>query len=73
MGFVEDLTENFSHKKSRFWTIILAFAPPLAISIIYPNVFLKAIDIVGGEGIVPSSAFSPALSSLNNRHLPGCA
>ncbi|MDO9529032.1 MAG: aromatic amino acid transport family protein [Syntrophales bacterium] len=61
MGFVDDLTENFFHKKSRFLTIILAFLPPLTISVIYPDIFLKAIDIVGGVGIVILFGILPSI------------
>ncbi len=61
MGFVDDLTENFFNKKSRILTIILAFLPPLTISVIYPDIFLKAIDIVGGVGIVILFGILPSI------------
>jgi tyrosine-specific transport protein len=52
LGFNRDLAENFLHKTNKYLVYIMTFAPPLIISFLFPNIFLKAIDIVGGIGIV---------------------
>lgn len=52
LDFIDDLTINYFKIKSRALTVLLAFAPPLIISIAYPGIFLNALDFVGGIGIV---------------------
>jgi tyrosine-specific transport protein len=47
-GFVKDLLFNFIRKRSHVLAAVLAFVPPILITLIYPNIFLAAIDIVGG-------------------------
>ena len=50
-SFIRDLTNTYLHTKNRAVAYCLAFLPPLVISILYPAIFLKAIDLVGGVGI----------------------
>lgn len=50
-GFLRDLTTTYFHKSGKFLVSALVFMPPLAVSLIYPNLFLEALDIVGGFGI----------------------
>ncbi|MCJ7683793.1 MAG: hypothetical protein MUO68_05815 [Desulfobacteraceae bacterium] len=50
-SFIRDLTTTYLHSSSKALSSSLAFLPPLAIAIIYPDIFLKAIDLVGGIGI----------------------
>ena len=45
INFLKDLTE-----KPRL-SICLAFLPPLAAALVYPDIFLRAINIVGGIGL----------------------
>ncbi|MFP4213739.1 MAG: aromatic amino acid transport family protein [Desulfohalobiaceae bacterium] len=52
MGFIQDLAENQLGSKSRLLILGLTFLPPLLISMIWPAVFLQAINVVGGVGIV---------------------
>lgn len=52
MGFMQDLTGNHFGKSSKALDLALSFGPPLVISLIYPGVFLKSLNIVGGVGIV---------------------
>lgn len=49
-GFIKDMT--FTHLKTENRLLIgcLAFLVPLIVTIIYPQIFLSAIDIVGGVG-----------------------
>lgn len=51
LGFFEDLTENHFNIKNRWLAVALTFGPPLLVSLIYPDIFLKALDVVGGVGI----------------------
>ena len=64
MGFVKDLTENYFKSKSKLLQIAVTFLPPLIISMIDPNIFLKAIDIVGGIGIVVLFGILPSIISI---------
>lgn len=44
--------------------VALTFIPPLAVACIYPDIFLKAIDLVGGVGIVVLFGILPAIICL---------
>jgi len=61
LGFVEDMTINHLRIKSRLLSKFLAFGPPLLISLIYPDIFLKAISLIGGVGIVILFGVLPAI------------
>ncbi|MBT3257927.1 MAG: tryptophan/tyrosine permease [Deltaproteobacteria bacterium] len=50
-SFIRDLTTTYLHTSSRAVAAAVAFLPPLIISLVYPNVFLDAIGLVGGVGI----------------------
>ncbi|HOO63129.1 MAG TPA: aromatic amino acid transport family protein [Synergistaceae bacterium] len=52
MDFIADLTENCFHRKNRFLVISLTFLPPFIIALVNPDIFLDAINLVGGVGIV---------------------
>jgi len=52
MDFMRDIGENNFRIKSRIFVIAGTFLPPLLISLIWPDIFLKALNIVGGVGIV---------------------
>ena len=43
---------------------MLTFVPPLIISIIYPDIFLKALNIVGGVGIVILFGILPSILAI---------
>jgi len=49
-GFMRDLSTTYLKTGNRILVGALAFLPPLAISLIYPAIFLDALDIVGGVG-----------------------
>jgi tyrosine-specific transport protein len=51
LGFFEDLTENHFNISNRWLAVALTFGPPLIVSLFYPDIFLKALDVVGGVGI----------------------
>ena len=52
LGFIQDMTENHLHIKNHALVVAVTFIPPLAIALVWPEVFLTAINIVGGVGIV---------------------
>ncbi len=64
MGFVKDLVNNTFKKKSRVLIFVITFLPPLLIALIDPDIFLKAIDVVGGIGIVILFGILPAIITL---------
>ena len=50
-GFLNDLVHNsFKMKLSQTVIKIIAFLPPVVIVLLWPQVFLKALEIVGGVG-----------------------
>ena len=64
LGFINDLTTNHFKKSSRLLTVVLTCGPPLIISLIYPNIFLKALDVVGGVGIVILFGILPSIIAI---------
>ena len=52
MGFFQDLICNHLNKASKSLKIGLSFLPPLFFTLLYPKIFLRALNIVGGFGIV---------------------
>ena len=63
-GFIKDMLFNSFKVKSRVIVIIFTFLPPLAISYLYPDIFLKALDVVGGVGIVTLFGVLPVLITI---------
>ncbi len=63
-GFIKDMT--FTHFKTENKLLIgcLAFVLPLLVTIIYPQIFLSAIDIVGGIGETVLFAILPSIILL---------
>lgn len=51
MEFIDDLLTNYFKKSNKLLIILLSFGPPLAVTLIYPDIFLKALDIVGAFGV----------------------
>ncbi len=49
-GFVRDLTHVYFKTSNKALAGALAFIPPLVIALIYPDIFLVALTIVGGIG-----------------------
>lgn len=66
-SFIRDLLANTFRIESRPLAIIATFAPPLLIALVYPDIFLKALDIVGGVGIVVLFGVLPTLMILMDR------
>ncbi len=51
VGFCGDLAARIGLGGRRSFIWSLSFGPPLAVAIVEPNIFLHALDIVGGLGI----------------------
>lgn len=61
LAFIRDLSVNHLHVRGRSLIVLFSFGPPLAIGLIYPDIFLKALDVVGGVGIVVLFGILPSL------------
>jgi len=74
IGFMDDLTSHHLGKVNPILSRLLAFVPPLAIAIVYPDVFLKAIDFAGGFGIVTLFGILPSIIAIRkaNTSLEKC-
>ena len=55
---------SLSAVKSRAAVVAGTFLPPLLVAVVYPNIFLKALDVVGGVGIVVLFGLLPALMAF---------
>ena len=64
MGFCRDLLENYLHIRRRSVVVAVTFLPPLIISLVNPSIFLKAINVVGGYGIVILFGILPSIIAL---------
>ena len=61
MDFNKDLLVNTIGKSGNIRIAVLTFLPPLIIALFFPNVFLKAIGVVGGVGIAVLFGVLPAI------------
>ena len=50
-SFIRDLTSTHLGITNEWIVAALAFLPPLVITVLFPNLFLQALNIVGGVGI----------------------
>lgn len=64
IGFMDDLTSHYLGKVNPLLSRALAFGPPLLIALVYPDIFLKAIDFAGGFGIVTLFGILPAIIAI---------
>jgi tyrosine-specific transport protein len=64
LGFSRDLAINDFKINNKYAHAMITFLPPLIISLIYPDVFLKAINIVGGIGIVVLFGILPSILAI---------
>lgn len=49
LAFLKDVAGKRGHNRVLIW--LLAFLPPVGIGVIYPDIFLKALNMVGGFGV----------------------
>lgn len=70
MNFLRDLfagTNCNPGKKNPPAIKLLAFLPPALIALLYPAIFIKALDVVGGVGIVTLFGVLPCLIALHKK------
>ncbi len=60
-GFLIDLMDSGFGLRNRAVIWILAFMPPLVVSVLYPDIFLVVMNLVGGVGICLLFGILPAL------------
>lgn len=60
-GFLLDLTDTCLGLRNTAVTWLLAFMPPLVVSMVYPDIFLVVMNLVGGVGICLLFGILPAL------------
>lgn len=51
-GFMRGLLSLHYEKPKEYIVLLLAYGPPFLVAMIYPNIFIKAVDIAGGFGIL---------------------
>ena len=51
LAFCRDMSQGLLKTRNPILIATLAFGPPLAVTLFFPNLFLKALDVVGGVGI----------------------
>lgn len=71
IGFMDDLTNQHFRIVNPLLSRALSFIPPLLIALIYPDIFLKAIDIAGGFGVVTLFGILPSIIALRNSRTKG--
>ncbi len=51
LAFTTDLTHNHLGWKNHIVDLAIAFVPPFVIALVYPNIFLTTLNIIGGLGV----------------------
>ncbi len=67
LGFVQDFASSAFGVSSRRVAAGLTFGPPLVIALVYPNIFLKMLNIVGGVGILLVFGILPCLVYIKSQ------
>lgn len=63
-GFIKDITFTYFRTENKLLIGCLAFILPLIITVVYPQIFLSAVDIVGGVGETILFAILPGIILL---------
>lgn len=74
LGLVDFLADGLNTPKTPFnkvWLCALVFIPPLIIALLYPHVFLKALDYAGGYGCALLLGLMPILMVWAGRYFQG--
>ncbi|MCK9490621.1 MAG: hypothetical protein M0Q24_00915 [Sulfurimonas sp.] len=59
--FLKDIFSNSFNIENRYLLFVVAFLPPLIISYLYADIFLKALSFVGGVGVVILFGILPSI------------
>jgi len=70
MGFFRDLIYSYGKKSNRFKEALLTFGLPFFVALVYPNLFLKALDLVGGIGLLLVFGCLPVLMVIKSKRKP---
>ncbi|MFA6355943.1 MAG: aromatic amino acid transport family protein [Candidatus Omnitrophota bacterium] len=65
LAFVEDLMENTFRVRGRLFAVVIAFIPPLILSLKFPDLFLTALNIAGGFGIILLFGILPSVIAVS--------
>lgn len=71
LGLVDFLADGLNVSKTSFnklWLCALVFIPPLIIAMLYPHIFLKALDFAGGYGCALLLGLMPILMVWAGRY-----
>lgn len=55
---------------ARWLRVLITFGPPLVVVYVYPDLFLEALDLVGGLGVALAFGLGPALMLLRRTTAP---
>lgn len=70
-GFINDICYHYLKNNNKMLVGCIAFLPPLIVTLVYPNLFLKALSIVGGVGEDILFGILPAIIILKiAKHFP---
>ena len=72
MAFWGDLASKYIGGRERWAKPLITFLPPLVVVLIWPNLFLVALDVAGGLGLGIFIGLAPALVLILRRP-PGLA
>ncbi|MFH1878368.1 MAG: aromatic amino acid transport family protein [Candidatus Omnitrophota bacterium] len=64
MEFIDDLMSNYFRRSNKLIVILLSFLPPLAITLIYPDIFLTALDMAGAFGVAVLFGILPCVIAI---------
>ncbi|OQY11142.1 MAG: hypothetical protein B6I31_05465 [Desulfobacteraceae bacterium 4572_19] len=67
-NFFHDMFSWGKQEVKPFWPIFFTYVPPLLVVLIYPQLFLSALDIAGGVGVVIIFGILPAMMMIKRHH-----
>ena len=63
LNYMKDLSSKYI-KRNIFTDFMITFFIPLLVALIYPDAFLKMLDVVGGFGVVLIFGFLPGFLAI---------
>ena len=60
-GFIRATLSHHFKKPNKYVVLLLSFGPPFLVAMIYPGIFLRAVDVAGGFGILVVFGILPSL------------
>jgi tyrosine-specific transport protein len=67
MGFTKDMISSYGKKSNRFIEAGFTFGPPLIVALVYPDLFLKVLDLAGGVGMLLVFGLLPCLIVIKSK------